>query len=69
MLKETGAGVGAMTFQGNLTKERENEKIMQQLTIEFQKIDLNDDGSITVDEIIRFLNDQTNGTVNTNIAE
>jgi len=42
---------------------------MQQLRTEFQKIDLNDDGSITIDEIIRFLNEQTNGTVDTNIAE
>ena len=69
MLKETGAGVGAMTFQGTLSKEREYEKVKQQLTLEFQKIDLNDGGSITIDEIIRFLNEQTNGTVDTNIAE
>jgi Ca2+-binding EF-hand superfamily protein len=30
---------------------------------------LNRDGTITMDEIIRFLNENTNGTVDTSIAE
>lgn len=57
LLKETGTGVGAETMQRNLTKEREYETIKNQLRDEFSKIDLNNDGSISMDEIIRFLND------------
>lgn len=69
MLRETGAGVGAETMQKNLSKDREYERILLQLKQEFSRIDLNNDGSITFDEIIRFLNEQTNGTVDTSIAE
>ena len=69
MLKETGAGVGAETMQKNLSKEREYERIMIQLRNEFSRIDLNRDGSISLQEIIQFLNDQTQGTVDTSIAE
>ena len=69
MLKETGAGVGAETMSKNLSKEREYERIKNQLREEFSRIDLNQDGSITFDEIIRFLNEQTSGTVDTSIAE
>lgn len=70
MLKETGAGVGGIdTMSKNLSKEREYDKIKEQLTEAFSKIDLNRDGSITMDEIIRFLNLQTKGTVDTSIAE
>ena len=57
MLKETGAGVGAETMSKNLSKEREYERIKNQLKSEFSKIDLNNDGTITMDEIIRFLNE------------
>jgi Ca2+-binding EF-hand superfamily protein len=39
------------------------------LKSEFSKIDMNADGTITRDELIRFLNQQTNGTVETAIAE
>jgi len=35
MLKETGAGVGAETMQKNLSKDREYERIYQQLHNEF----------------------------------
>ncbi len=69
MLRETGAGVGPDTMQKNLSKDREYERIFNQLKGEFSQIDLNRDGSITLDEIIRFLNEQTNGTVDTAIAE
>ena len=69
MLKETGAGVGAETMQKNLSKDREYERILTQLKEEFSRIDLNRDGSISMDEIVRFLNEQTNGTVDTSIAE
>lgn len=53
----------------NLSKEREYEKIKEQLVREFEKVDYNRDGTITLDEILRFLNEQTNGTVDTSIAE
>ena len=53
----------------NLSKEREYEQIKNQLRDEFAKIDLNRDGSITMDEIIRFLNEQTHGQVDTSLAE
>ena len=69
MLKETGAGVGADTMQKNLSKEREYERIKQQLRKEFESIDRNRDGTITLEEIVRFLNEQTNGTVDTSMAE
>jgi Ca2+-binding EF-hand superfamily protein len=69
MLRETGTGVGIETMDANLTKDREYERILTQLKNEFSKIDINKDGSITIDEIIRFLNEQTNGTVDTSIAE
>lgn len=69
MLKEIGAGIGAETMQKNLSKDREYERIYQQLHNEFSRIDLNRDGTITMDEIVRFLNEQTNGTVDTDIAE
>ena len=44
-----------------LNKERDDERIMQQLHQEFSRIDLNHDGSITIDEILRFLKEQTEG--------
>jgi Ca2+-binding EF-hand superfamily protein len=69
MLKETGAGVGHETMAKNLVKDREYERILIQLREEFSKIDINRDGTITLDEIIKFLNGQTGGTVDTSIAE
>lgn len=69
MLRETGAGVGAETMQKALSKDREYERILSQLRTEFSRIDINKDGTISIDEIIRFLNEQTNGTVDTGIAE
>jgi Ca2+-binding EF-hand superfamily protein len=69
MLKETGAGVGHETMAKNLVKDREYERIFLQLKEEFSKIDINRDGTISLEEIIKFLNDQTGGTVDTSIAE
>ncbi len=69
MLKETGTGVGVETMQKNLTKEREYDRIYEQLRQEFSRIDVNNDGTISVEEIVRFLNEQTNGKVDTSIAE
>jgi hypothetical protein len=69
MLRETGAGVGAETMQKNLSKDREYEKIHAKLREEFSRIDINNDGTISIDEIIRFLNEKTNGVVDTSIAE
>ena len=57
MLRETGAGVGAETMQKNLAKDREYERIFNQLKDEFSRIDLNRDGTITIEEIVRFLNE------------
>jgi Ca2+-binding EF-hand superfamily protein len=65
MLKETGTGAGAETMQKNLSKEREYEKIKTQLRSEFTRIDINRDGTITMDEIVRFLNENTKGQVDT----
>jgi Ca2+-binding EF-hand superfamily protein len=57
MRKELGTGTGAETMAKNLVKDREYERIMNQLTQEFARIDLNRDGTITMDEIVRFLNE------------
>jgi hypothetical protein len=65
MLKEHNAD----TMHKQLNKEREDERIMGQLRAEFGRIDLNHDGSITMDEIVRFLKEQTRGAVDTGIAE
>lgn len=43
------------TMAKTLNKEREDERILQQLRAEFQRIDLSQDGTITIDEIIQFL--------------
>ena len=69
MLKETGAGVGTETSTKNLSKEREYERIKNQLREEFSTIDINHDGNITFEEIVKFLNNQTSGMVDTGIAE
>lgn len=69
MLKEAGGGVTAEIMSKNLSKEREYDKIKESLEKEFEKLDYNRDGTITIDEIVRFLNEQTNGTVDTSIAE
>lgn len=69
MLKETGAGVGHETMAKNLVKDREYERIFLQLKDEFSKIDVNRDGTISLEEIVKFLNGQTGGTVDTSIAE
>lgn len=57
MLKETGAGVGVETMHKHLSKDREYERILNQLQNEFSRIDLNRDGTITMNEIVRFLNE------------
>lgn len=38
-----------------IAKEREYEKVQQKLYDEFKKLDINNDGSITLDEIVEFL--------------
>ena len=65
MLNEKGAD----TMHKQLNREREDERIMTQLRNEFQRIDLNHDGSISIEEIVRFLKEQTNGAVDTGFAE
>lgn len=40
---ETGAGIGLMTMDKNLEKDREYEKILLKLRQEFTEIDINQD--------------------------
>ena len=65
MLKEIAPEVGAQRLQ----QEREDERIINQLRQEFAKIDISQDGSITVDEIRQFLQMQTANKADTAIAE
>ncbi len=67
MLFEAGAGAGTAVV--NLNKEREYEKIQEKLRKEFTEIDLNRDGDISKEEIIKFLNKKSKGIVDTQIAE
>jgi hypothetical protein len=67
MLKE--GNPGDATMHKYLNKEREDERIMGQLRAEFGRIDLNHDGTITMEEIVGFLKDQTRGAVDTGAAE
>ena len=46
---------GGLTFTGDIAKEREQERVMNQLRAEFDKIDINGDGNITCNEIVEFL--------------
>ena len=55
-------------FKGNLNREREDERIMTQLQQEFYRIDTNQDGVLTVQEMERFLIDQSKGQVDTQLA-
>ena len=52
MLRETGAGVGTSTMNRHLNKERDFEKIYLRLKEEFAEIDINQDGTITIAEIV-----------------
>jgi Ca2+-binding EF-hand superfamily protein len=54
-------------FQGNLNREREDERIILQLQQEFASIDVNRDGVLRIDEIVQFL--QLKGQADTSIAE
>ena len=38
-----------------IAKEREYEKVQQKLYEEFKQLDINHDGSITLEEIVEFL--------------
>lgn len=38
-----------------IAKEREYEKVQQKLYEEFKQLDIDQDGSITIDEIVQFL--------------
>ena len=56
-------------FQPNLEREREDERVIMQLTNEFKKIDYNGDGEITSNEIVDFLRQLSRGQIDTSIAE
>jgi len=47
--------------QNQLSKERELEKIRQQLIQEFSVLDNNKDGYVTIDEILHFLESRVSG--------
>ena len=51
------AGANAETMNTNLAKEREYDRIYSQLREQFSIIDQNNDGGISMDEIVRFLNE------------
>ncbi len=53
MLKE--AASGAHHQEAVIAKEREYEKVQQRLYDEFKVLDINQDGMITLEEIIEFL--------------
>ena len=53
MLQEIGAGSGNAAY--NIAKERDWEKIQARLYEEFKILDINNDGAITLDELIQFL--------------
>jgi len=47
MFKEMGGGAGVGIIASNLSKDRENEKIINSLRTEFSKIDVDHNGSIS----------------------
>jgi hypothetical protein len=53
MLQETNSN--AVHSEFNLAKERDYEKVQQKLYEEFKQLDINNDGSITFEEIVEFL--------------
>jgi Ca2+-binding EF-hand superfamily protein len=53
MLQETTSN--AVHSEFNIAKERDYEKVQQKLYEEFKQLDINNDGNITLDEIIEFL--------------
>ena len=53
MLQETKSQLTQAEFM--IAKEREYERVQQKLYDEFKQLDINDDGSITLDEIVTFL--------------
>jgi Ca2+-binding EF-hand superfamily protein len=54
MLQESRSQAQHAEF--HIAKEREYEKVQQKLYEEFKQLDINHDGTITLDEIIEFLN-------------
>lgn len=57
------------TMKKNLFVEREDERIVQQLYQEFSKIDLNQDGSLSMEEVYRYLNSKGNGQIERGLVE
>jgi len=53
MLQETTSQAQHAEFM--IQKEREYERVQQKLYEEFKQLDVNQDGSITLDEVIEFL--------------
>jgi Ca2+-binding EF-hand superfamily protein len=66
MLKEKDTGA---VYKDKLQRDREDEQIIMQLTQEFAKIDTNQNGVLNLEELVVFLRNQTNGRVDTTLAE
>eukprot|EP00347_Sterkiella_histriomuscorum_P014348 403361215 len=67
MLQETTSQAQHAEFM--IAKEREYEKVQQKLYDEFKKLDINNDGSITIEEVVEFLKQKGGNNVDTRIAE
>ena len=52
-----------------IAREREYERVQQKLYEEFKQLDINQDGSITLDEIVQFLHSKSGQQVDTRLAE
>ena len=52
-----------------IAREREYERVQQKLYDEFKQLDINQDGSITLDEIVHFLQSKSGQQVDTRLAE
>lgn len=53
MIRETMSQANHAEF--NIQRERELEKLQQQLLNEFSVLDINGDGMVTLDEVVHFL--------------
>eukprot|EP00349_Pseudokeronopsis_sp_Brazil_P003802 CAMPEP_0202962732 /NCGR_PEP_ID=MMETSP1396-20130829/6808_1 /ASSEMBLY_ACC=CAM_ASM_000872 /TAXON_ID= /ORGANISM="Pseudokeronopsis sp., Strain Brazil" /LENGTH=172 /DNA_ID=CAMNT_0049683485 /DNA_START=106 /DNA_END=624 /DNA_ORIENTATION=- len=66
-MKEHNHGVD--TMKDNLNKEREYERIYNQLKSVFMEMDMDRNEQITEQELITFLNKKTNGRIDTTEAQ
>ena len=67
MAKEKSHGLD--TMKNNLSKEREYERIYNQLKEVFMEMDMDRNEEITEQELVTFLNIKTNGRIDTGEAQ